>query len=95
MNNNKGQYSYPPPPNPTYQQQPYYQPPPTSQQYSPYQQQPYQQQPYQHQQQYYQPQPPPQSVYVQQRPNDSGAGEGLCLGCLTACCLCCTLDALF
>ncbi|KAG2121159.1 hypothetical protein BD769DRAFT_1013197 [Suillus cothurnatus] len=41
----------------------------------------------------YQPQPPPQTVYVQQPGQSSGAGGGTgCLACLAGACLCCCAE---
>ncbi|KAL5536910.1 hypothetical protein ACEPAF_733 [Sanghuangporus sanghuang] len=42
---------------------------------------------------YYQPQPAPQPVYVQQSGGDRGGGASTgCMACLAACCVCCALE---
>ncbi|KDR67978.1 hypothetical protein GALMADRAFT_257505 [Galerina marginata CBS 339.88] len=45
-------------------------------------------------QQGYQPQPGPQTVYVQQQPEKSGGGSSGCMACLAGVCLCCCAEEL-
>ncbi|KAJ8656859.1 hypothetical protein O0I10_007456 [Lichtheimia ornata] len=67
--------------------QPYY-PPPQGQQgyYPPPQGAPGQQ--------YYQPQPPPNAVYVQQQDQNRGGDHNCCMACLIGCLACCALESL-
>lgn len=45
-------------------------------------------------QQYYQPQPPPNAVYVQQQDQNRGGDHNCCMACLIGCLACCALESL-
>ncbi|KAF5316019.1 hypothetical protein D9619_006131 [Psilocybe cf. subviscida] len=87
---------YPPPQGPPQGQGGYYpQQPQQSYQGGPPQGYPQQQQGYPQQgypQQGYQPQPGPQTVYVQQQPQKDSGSSGGCMACLAGICLCCCAE---
>lgn len=43
---------------------------------------------------YYQPQPPPNTVYVQQQDQNRGGDHNCCMACLIGCLACCALESL-